>query len=395
MACPSDDTFGRRFSGRLSEVERQALTAHMRECAACTSMANDLDAVRTITRVGQEATLGEQELPATARPSNPGSLAAEKYQLGERLGRGTSAEVFACTERQTGEALAMKILHASLRNDALWIARFSREAKLMRNVQHEALAAVRDFGWFADGRPFVVMERIHGISLEAHVAARGWLPAADAVELLLQICAGLSSLHGAGLVHRDLKPGNIILSAGPNQTLRVKIVDFGLVRDTQDRAAGLTPDHALLGTPHFMAPEQIQDPRAIDHRADIWAVGVLAYRLLSGVLPFEGAGTGQVIAQILAAKPERMRRHAETPLAIEAIVHRCLHRDPAQRFQDAQALALALSLAGTERSNQPRSEAPRSASRSTNRILLLTSAIAVLFLVLGGLAGWLTLRMRR
>jgi serine/threonine-protein kinase len=311
------------------------------------------------------------------------------------LGVGASAQVFAAEEPATRRRVAVKILHPNLRGDAVWSARFLREGRALARVRNPHVATLLDVGWTDDARPFLVMERVDGPSLEDLLVQRGPEAPRKVVEELLQICEALAAVHAAGIVHRDLKLSNVLVGQDARGEMQLKVVDFGIARNPQEvKGPSLTPVQGILGTPHYIAPEQARDPRNVDARADLWALGVCAYRLLTGRYPFPGESAGQVLVKVLEAAPVPLRSlRPDVPEALEGVVHRCLAREPSARYADARAVAVALALADSD-NLATRRDAPVKVVRRKRGppFALVAALITALFLGLGGLTGWLLRR---
>jgi serine/threonine-protein kinase len=193
----------------------------------------------------------------------------------------------------------------------------------------------------------MVMEHLEGRDLEALLAERGRLPLEEAVEYLLQVCEGLADAHTRGVVHRDLKPANLFVTRRPDGSPLVKILDFGISRVEPDPAKDtldtLTSTTTSMGSPAYMSPEQIRAAREVDARTDIWSLGVVLHKLLTGNLPFPAGGAMELLAKILTEEPDPLPTTAlEIPSELGAVVRRCLEKDREKRFSDVGALAEAL-----------------------------------------------------
>jgi serine/threonine-protein kinase len=216
-----------------------------------------------------------------------------------------------------------------------------------------------DIGRQPDGEPFLVLEHLVGCDLAALLEARGPLASAEAVAYVRQACTGLAAAHALGIVHRDLKPSNLFLTLAPNGSPLVKLVDFGIAERTAD-AHESSASPSDMGSPPFVAPEQLRGERPADARSDIWALGAALFTLLAGRSPFERPYLSEMYLAILSGRvPDltAMRPDIERPLA--AVIERCLARDPEQRFASAAELSAALA----PFANQAPRVAPRRASR--------------------------------
>jgi eukaryotic-like serine/threonine-protein kinase len=224
------------------------------------------------------------------------------------------------------------------------LERFEREVRLTAALSHPNTVEIYDYGRTEDGTYYYVMEYLRGLSLAELVERHGPLPAGRAVHLLRQVCLALCEAHGAGLIHRDIKPSNIFASKRGGTDDVAKLFDFGLVLPlSKNGAPHQSGEGRIFGTPLFMSPEQATGDRAIDGRSDIYSLGAVAYYLLTGRPPFEGAnGIGLLIAHAHDPVVAPSRFRAGIPEDLERVVLRCLAKDAADRYQDVQALERAL-----------------------------------------------------
>ncbi|MCC6646782.1 MAG: protein kinase [Polyangiaceae bacterium] len=290
----------------------------------------------------------------------PGAVIGRKYQLERTLGRGGMGVVVAAQRLHLGDLVALKILLPEFGKRPDLVARFLREGRAAASLRSERVARVFDVDTLDDGAPYIVMELLEGESLDVTVTTRGALPATEAVELVLQACEALAEAHSLGIVHRDLKPSNLFVVTGPDGTPCVKLLDFGIskVREA-GQSAQLTSTDGIVGSPSYMSPEQIANPSDVDARADVWALGVILYELLSGRRPFEGDGLTSLIMKIVTERPPDLAAVApSTPPWLQETVARCLEKRAVARFQSVSELALALAQVGTQ-------EAARSVARIT------------------------------
>jgi serine/threonine-protein kinase len=268
-----------------------------------------------------------------------------QYQLKKRLGGGGMGEVYLAEHELLRRPCAIKLIHPQRASDPTHLLRFEREVQVTATLTHPNTVQVYDYGRADDGTFYYVMEYLDGLTLEELVERHGPLPPARAVFLLRQVCRALREAHAVGLIHRDIKPGNVIACARGGVCDVAKLLDFGLVRAPAGLtgAAGLTQEGTLAGTPAYMSPEQAAGKDRLDARSDVYSVGALAYFLLTGRAPFEGRTPVQVLAAHLYEAPAPLTGHRpDLPAELEAVVLRCLAKDPADRFPDARSLERAL-----------------------------------------------------
>ena len=265
------------------------------------------------------------------------ALLANRFRALAPVGRGAIAEVVRARDEQTGDEVALKILYPHLRESAVVVERFRREVDIVRRVAHPHVLAIRDVV-DADGQLFLVMDYHPGGDLADRLAVRRRFDAAEVRLLAAQLCGALAAAHRAGVVHRDVKPSNVL--CGPGAELDVRLCDFGLARATE--LSGLTTANAVLGTPEYMAPEVVTDGHA-DPRSDVYSLGVVLFEAATGRLPFYGDSPYQLMRQHVDIEAPRARTLApELPAAIDAAIARALAKDPLDRFSTADDLARAL-----------------------------------------------------
>jgi serine/threonine-protein kinase len=282
--------------------------------------------------------------PATAVPV-PGTVLAGKYCVEGVLGTGGMGYVLAATHMHLDERVAMKFLHADVTKDPNVVKRFLREAKAAIKIRSEHVVRVLDVGTLEDGVPYMVMEHLQGKDLELTLETNGPMPVQVCVDYVLQACEALAEAHVQGLVHRDLKPANLFVTKRADGSPLVKVLDFGISKITGPKGAelGLTKTSSLMGTPRYMAPEQMRAARSVDARADIWALGVNMYELLTGRQPFVGETLTEVCVSVIEDSPPPIAQlRPEVPRGLDAAVQRCLEKDPSKRFQSVAELAGAL-----------------------------------------------------
>jgi serine/threonine protein kinase len=266
-------------------------------------------------------------------PIAPGQVIGERYRLGQLLGEGGMGVVWEAVHLGLELPVAIKFIRTDLKDNSEFVQRFLNEARRAAALKNEHVARVHDVGQLESGDLYLVMERLEGVGLEAHLRERGPLSQADAVSLIREACEGLSEAHVAGIVHRDIKPENLFLAHRLDGKRTLKILDFGISKQTTDDApTSLTNSERSLGSPWYMSPEQMIDTSSVDHRADIWSLGVVLFELLSGVRPFEGTSIPEICAGVLTAPPPALRSlRPDVDPDLEAIVLRCLAKNPDER----------------------------------------------------------------
>jgi eukaryotic-like serine/threonine-protein kinase len=260
-----------------------------------------------------------------------------QYMLEHKIGEGGMGIVYRASHAMLRRPTAIKLLTNTSGHAA---ERFEREVQLTARLTHPNTIAVYDYGRTPDGVFYYAMEYLDGITLDELVRAHGPQPPARVVHLLLQICGALEEAHDAGLVHRDIKPANVMLTNRGGESDVAKVLDFGLVKESADAKLGTTSINAVMGTPHFMAPEAILDPPSVDGRTDIYAVGVTAYFLLTGVRVFEGTNLVEICSAHLHQVPAPpSERRPEIPPKLDALILQCLAKKAEDRPQNAAELA--------------------------------------------------------
>ena len=269
-----------------------------------------------------------------------------QYVLKEKLGEGGMGEVYLAQHVLLRRPCALKLIRPERAGDPKILRRFEREVQATATLTHPNTVQVYDYGHTEDGTFYYVMEYLPGLTLEALVKQAGPLPPARAIHFLRQVCGALAEAHAGGLIHRDVKPGNVMICERGGTPDVAKLLDFGLVlAPTEDvKSDKLTLDGTVAGTPAYLSPEQAGGQEAVEARSDIYSVGALAYFLLSGRPPFAGRTGMKLIAAHLYEVPEPLSRHrGDVPADLEAVILRCLAKDPNARFPDAKSLNAALS----------------------------------------------------
>ena len=309
--------------------------------------AASLSGLAAPARVGDEAQgLRTVEQPVAAapapRPSRaadlaPGTRLGGRYDILGVLGAGGMGVVYKARDLELDDVVALKMLKPGALADPEQLERLKSEIRLARRITHPNVLRTFDFGE-VDGRPYISMEYVRGMTLRYLIRQAGRIPYSAALRIARQLCAGLAAAHEVGVLHRDIKPENLILESSGN----AKLMDFGIARPIQRAESGLTQPGMFVGTPAYSAPEQIAG-MAVDERADVYASGVLLCEMFCGKVPFEGANTMEIYLAQMQREPIRPSQWwPEIPPALEAAILRCIAREPEARFQTAEALGAAL-----------------------------------------------------
>jgi eukaryotic-like serine/threonine-protein kinase len=283
--------------------------------------------------------------PAEEPNVTPGDVLAGKYFVTRVIGRGGMGVVVEAKHAELHERVAIKVLHRRYADNAEALARFQHEARASVQVRGEHSARLLDIGTTPGGVPFLVMELLEGADL-SQILRAGLLPVQEAVLYILQACVGMAEVHAHGIVHRDLKPGNLFVTRRPDGTPLVKVLDFGIAKSSLPMAEGeraVTMTLVALGTPLYMAPEQIRSSRDVDARADVWSLGAILYELLAGRPAFGGNSVANITAQVLEAQPPSVAAvRPEVSPDLDRALGRALAKKPEQRFVDVAAFAKAI-----------------------------------------------------
>jgi serine/threonine-protein kinase len=276
-------------------------------------------------------------------PQLAGVVLDGKYRLTALLGEGGMGFVYAGEHATLGRPLAVKFLRPELAQDPTAMTRLRQEAIASSSIGSPHIVEVLDLGTAPGGMPFIVMEYLRGRTLAALLEAQPVLPVPRIAHILSQALAGLAAAHARGIVHRDLKPENVFLVESAGEDF-VKLLDFGISKVRGELStSNLTQTGAVLGTPRYMAPEQAAGRRDVDHRADLWAAGVILYRALTGRLPFDAENYNALLAAILMQSPPPPRQlRPDLPPPLEAVILTALAREPDRRFASAEQFRQAL-----------------------------------------------------
>ncbi len=288
---------------------------------------------------------------ATAAPfgsrSLTGAVLSRKWRLLHKLGDGGMGEVYAAEPALGGPRVAVKALRPEFLTEPQVLSRFLEEADTCLHLVHPNIVRFLECGTAEEGLPYLVMELLEGVPLGAYTQNGGRIAMAQAVPILQGVLAGLAAAHAHGVVHRDLKPENVFLTRGAEGTFVVKVLDFGIAK-VMDEAGGMgsrTRTGMLLGTPAYMSPEQVKNPRDVDQRADLWSAGVMFYEMLTGRAAFPAPTAYARLAAVVSMEPEPIERIDPALEPLSGFVTRALKKNREERFGSALEMARALAAA--------------------------------------------------
>ncbi|MGD0527528.1 MAG: serine/threonine-protein kinase, partial [Polyangiaceae bacterium] len=286
-----------------------------------------------------------------------GAVLDGKFEIEKALASGAGGDVYEAMHLGLATRVAVKVLRPGIPETAdIRRKRFTREARVAARLKSDHVVRIYDIVAPAEGPTYIVMELLQGETLADRVRRAGPLPVTEAVDFVLQATKPLAQMHEEGIVHRDVKPSNLFLARDADGKERIKLLDFGVaafqqpvfqppvVQPAGARAdSSLTLSEVVVGTPRYMAPEQVKASKQVDARADVWALGVTLYELLAGTPPFDGQTVLAVLNQIERQEPKRLSEvRPEIPAALADVVHACLAKDPGGRPASARSLADAL-----------------------------------------------------
>jgi len=285
---------------------------------------------------------------ALANPSGveslTGAVLSRRYMLKREIGRGGMGAVYEAVPSAGGAPVAIKILHSHFLDDEVVLKRFLEEGRTCMRLIHPNILRIHECLAAEDGSPYLVMELLEGVPLSAYTNDGGRIGLSQAITILQGMLAGLGAAHAQGVVHRDLKPGNVFLARGEGGTFSVKLLDFGIAK-VMDAAGGMgnkTRTGALLGTPAYMSPEQVKSAKDVDARADLWSTGVMFYEMLTGRVAFPAPTEYARLAAVLSATPELVTSVDPELAPAAAFLERALQKDRDRRFQTAGEMSAAL-----------------------------------------------------
>ncbi len=279
----------------------------------------------------------------SAKPGLVGSVLSRKYRITREIGRGGMGVVYAASPAEGGPPVAIKVLHAHFVCDEQVMNRFMEESRTSMRLVHPNILRVHECLAAEDGSPYLVMDLVEGVPLSAYTKDGGRVALGQAAPILQGILAGVEAAHAAGVVHRNLKPGNVFLAREAG-VFTVKLLDFGMAK-VMDAAGGMgtkTQTGALLGTPAYMSPEQVKSAKEVDARSDLWSVGVMFYEMLSGRVAFAAPTEYARLAAVLSATPPPIESVAPELAVVAPFLQRALEKDRDRRFQTAREMSDAL-----------------------------------------------------
>lgn len=281
----------------------------------------------------------------------PGTVVASRFQVQRKLGEGGMGAVYKATNITTNRPVALKVMHPEYAQKKDIVKRFMREAKAATVITHPNVIEVLDVVNTDTGEPVMVMELLEGEPLDSVLDRRGALPLAEVARIMTPVVSAVGAAHARAIVHRDLKPENIFLARGTDGVVRPKVLDFGIAKildpsqiNEGETKTGATKTGSMLGTPHYMSIEQACGEKDIDHRTDVWSIGIILYVMLSGRRPYEGENYGQILKALMTETPPSVASLVPgLPAEVVDIVERCMARQKDQRPFDLREVYAVLS----------------------------------------------------
>ncbi|MDQ3296928.1 MAG: protein kinase [Myxococcota bacterium] len=366
MLCPDENVLAAYVDGELTYDRRVVVEQHIDGCEPCRSLVSDLARLQaheseldvtqaqTTSHATNVSTIAEARSARRSQQIIAGTLVGE-YVVTGPIGAGGMGTVYAAIHPRIGKRAAIKVLRLDFARDPRVLVRFENEARAVNAIGHENIVDIFGFGELPEGNPYFVMEHVEGESLGRWSRRHGAVPLAKAMPILRGIFDAVAAAHERGIVHRDLKPGNIMVG-GTETAPTVKVLDFGLAKiapeHREDELGDLTKPGVAMGTPSFMSPEQLRG-QVVDHRSDIYALGVLVYQLLCGRAPFEGGTPTEISLQHLYEPPERLSSLASLPAGVDHVLVSALAKDPVQRPASVRAFLDALERCAADVTRDP------------------------------------------
>jgi serine/threonine-protein kinase len=318
---------------------RTSVDEHLASCDACRRLVSVLAGASAAS----VAPFGERDRSQSS-PIEPGAVLANKFEVVSVLGRGGMGVVVEAFHRTLGQRVALKFLQGGLAKDASAVSRFFREARAAATLGSEHVVRVLDADWLSSGEPFLALELLEGHDLAAELREKGRLAIEDAVLFALQACEALELAHQKGIVHRDIKPANLFLTRAVDGAPLVKVLDFGVAKvRTTGEGTGTTDPSAIVGSPRYMSPEQLQASGNVGPRADVWALAVTLFELVTGTVPFQGENLLEICAAIVSGPARRLDElRADAPIGLADALSRALEKDPKARTPSILSFAEAI-----------------------------------------------------
>lgn len=349
LPCPPEDELLAFASGGAPEAVRTRIVGHLAGCDECREVTSELSKARLGVAPTETPDPRHSAPPPYERPPvlvfDPGETISGKFRVVRVLGQGGMGVVVDAEHLMLGKRVALKFMSPKLAEDSEAVARFVREARAAARLVSPHVVSVLDVATLDDGTPYIVMERLVGCDLATLLERGGALEPSLAVGYVLEAMEALAEAHAAGIVHRDLKPANLFLAEQKSGSSIVKVLDFGIAKsDDGALGGGVTTSRTVLGSPRYMAPEQMQSSKAADMRADVWALGTILFELVSGKPAFGGETLAALSVAVCAGPiPSLADAAPNAPRALVEAVAGCLERRVEARFSDVGVLARALS----------------------------------------------------
>jgi serine/threonine protein kinase len=277
----------------------------------------------------------------------PGTVLGDRYRLERPIGHGSTGTVYEAEHFPLGRRVAVKVMHPELVQRADVMTRFEREAKTASSLGHPNIIEIHDFAYLPSGVPFIVFEHLTGRDLATDFAREGPQRVDKMLRVLAHVCRGLGKAHAEGVVHRDIKPENLFLTNRAGDPFFVKLLDFGVSKVELLGTERLTRSGTVVGTPFYMSPEQCRAAKDIDHRSDIFSLGVVIYTAFTGHRPFQSDQYARLVRQIMtAAPPPIAHSRPDVPLLLSDLAQRMLAKDPSHRPQSCEEILSVLRTCG-------------------------------------------------